>query len=99
MTTTKTILYTGAATLLVLALFGGKAPAKAYDQWNGSGFATNHHYYGRSLGGGGAQVITMPYADEAAAREKAIHDQRICAPVVLWTDEGRVVHPAMGCRR
>jgi hypothetical protein len=32
-------------------------------------------------------------------RNKAIRDERTCAPVVLYTDEGRVVQPALGCRR
>jgi hypothetical protein len=77
------------------------SPAKAYDQWNGSGFSMNHHYYGMNITGTapGPQIIVIPYEDEVAARQKAIADQRICAPVVLWTDEGRIVHPAMGCRR
>lgn len=78
------------------------SPAKAYDTWNGSGMSMNHRYYGFDVsgsGGGGSQLITVPYADEAAARERAIRDQRTCAPVVMWTDAGRVVHPAMGCRR
>jgi opacity protein-like surface antigen len=35
---------------------------------------------------------------EARARAKAIADEHICAPVVMYTDAGRLVHPAMGCR-
>lgn len=98
MTTTKIILYTGAATLLVLALFGGKAPAKAYDSWNNSGMSTNHRYYGWALGGrdGGFEPVPEATPEE---RAKAIAQQRVCAPVILWTDAGRVVQPAMGCRR
>lgn len=38
-------------------------------------------------------------AREEEARQKAIEGQRICAPVVLYTDEGRIVHRALGCRR
>lgn len=37
--------------------------------------------------------------EQAAARvAKAIRDERTCAPVIIYTDEGVVRHPASGCR-
>ena len=50
------------------------------------------------------QDVEGPQRARDAARAKAKHDktirdERTCAPVVLYTDEGRVVQPALGCRR
>ena len=36
--------------------------------------------------------------EQERAMAKAVQDQHECKPVVLYTDEGRVVHPAQGCR-
>ena len=74
------------------------SPAKAYDDWNRSGFSVNHHYYGWNLGTNSGMIIAGPPATQSEIG-KARHEQRVCAPVVMWTDEGRIVHPAMGCRR
>lgn len=73
------------------------SPAKAYDEWNGSGMSMNHRYYGRAFPGFSG-FDPAPEATQAEI-DKAHRDQRTCAPVVMWTDAGRVVHPAMGCRR
>jgi len=35
---------------------------------------------------------------EAARVAKALRDERICAPVILYTDEGVIRHRALGCR-
>jgi hypothetical protein len=65
------------------------------------GYAMNHRE--RTIFGyeprGSAQIITIPYADEAAARDKALRDEVTCAPVVEYRDDGRHVFPALGCRR
>lgn len=34
----------------------------------------------------------------AAARAKAVHDERVCAPVTIYTDDGIIRHHALGCR-
>jgi hypothetical protein len=35
---------------------------------------------------------------EAKAVAKAIHDERVCAPVTVYTDDGIIRHAAQGCR-
>lgn len=82
---------------LVAASVVSPASAWTYDNWNNSGMSLNHRYYGRSFGSTSG-VILAPEATQAEI-DKAHRDQRTCAPVVLWTDDGRVVQPAMGCRR
>ena len=36
---------------------------------------------------------------DAARTAKAIRDERICAPVILYTDDGIIRHRALGCIR
>lgn len=81
--------------LLALTLLGC-APASAHDITIrfGAPWYMDHHAYGPDIH---PNVISIPYEDEAAARQRAIEARRRCEPVHVWTDGGSFVHPASGC--
>lgn len=93
----------------VVALFGAAGCFKAHAhgvgyRWNGGGgFSMDHQWrspFGFSEGvSSGAILIDTGIPATPEQVEKALRDQRICAPVVMYTDNGRVTHPADGCTR
>jgi len=97
-----------AALLLITApLMGGsayaqnpdmpQAPPGNYSSGGGSaGGADPGAGSSGDLGEGSNDVAPPPTPDEIT---RAKEGQKRCAPVILYTDEGRIVQPARGCRK
>jgi len=115
MTRTGRILSFTAAGILALGLGlgvdGAAHGAFRYDRWNNSGYPLDHHFYttrwnewidgsrGGVLGSFGPWNRQSDGNPSHAEVLRAIAGQRACKPLILYTDAGRVVQPADGCRK
>lgn len=100
MTTRKIILLTGAATLLVLALFGGKAPALAgdniscsYTKWYGLNCTRNYTPPTAPL------TRAEREAEQTALDAKVAKWEAFCKPTKTYDHDGigRLTYAQPGC--
>jgi hypothetical protein len=111
MTRTDRMLTFTAAGMLVLGLglrIGAAHAGSRYDRWNNSGYALDHHFYttrwnewidGSRGGSFGSRDRQSPNGPSDTEVSLAIAGQRACRPLIMYTDTGRIVQPADGCRK
>jgi hypothetical protein len=75
--------------------------------WNRSGHSVSHQWYPGLYAPSytpdapaqfGAKSDPAPEPTDAEVA-KALHDERVCAPVKVYLESGVAYHPASGCRK
>ena len=114
MTRTGRILTFTAAGIVALGLglrADGAYAASRYDRWNNSGYPLDHHFYttrwnewidgsrGEVFGSFGPRNRQSDDSPSHTEVSRAIASQKACKPLILYTDAGRLVQPADGCRK